>query len=302
MRLIDRGSLVLVALLWGVNFVAAKAALGAFTLWELRVITFGGAALILVLIAVCTRVRLRVDRPADLVGLLVAGAFGIGGFGVFSALALLHTTAGRATICVYTMPIWVVLLARVVLAEPITGRKALSLGLGAGGLAVLAWPLLSSGEWLGPLAALAAAASWALGTVIVKRIAVEAPPITTTTWQLVAATVVSLAGLLLDPRDAPLVLTGAAVTGLLYNMLLGTVAAYLIWFGLLARIPAGTAGIGSLLVPVFGVLASFVLLGEIPTLPDVGGLVLILVAAAIPLVFPDGPRRSAAGPLRPDRA
>ena len=293
MRLVDRGALVLVALLWGVNFVAAKAALGAFTLWELRVVTFGGAALILVIIAVCRRVRLRLKRRADVVRLLIAGAFGIGGFGVFSALALLHTTAGRATICVYTMPIWVVLLARFVLAEPITRSKALSVSLGGVGLAVLAWPLISGGAWLGPLAAVAAAVSWALGTVYLTRSRVDAPPIVITTWQLVAATVVCLVGLFLSPRDTPLVIEGTAILGLLYNILLGTVAAYLIWFGLLRRIPTGAAGIGMLLVPVFGVLASAAFLGEIPTLPDIGGLVLIFSAAAIPLISPESPKGEA---------
>lgn len=290
MKLTDHGSLVLVAFLWGLNFVAAKAALGAFTLWEMRVVSFGGAALILVVIALCMRVPLRLERRADAVRLSIAGLFGIGGFGVFSALALLHTTAGRATIFVYTMPIWVVLLARFVLAEPIARKKVLSLCLGAAGLTVLALPLFAHGEWLGPLAALAAALSWALGTVYLKRTHVDAPPITTTTWQLAAATLVSLTGLLLNPRDMPLVLTGSAVTGVLYNLLLGTVAAYLIWFGLLQRIPAGIAGIGSLLVPAFGVLASFVLLGEVPTLTDIGGLFLILIAAAMPLFNPAPPR------------
>ncbi len=286
MKAADRGALVLVALLWGVNFVAAKAALASFTLWELRVITFGGAAVVLVAIALCTRTRLRIGDPRDLVRLLIAGAFGIGGFGVFSALALLNTTAGRATICVYTMPIWVVLLARFVLREPITARRSASLALGAAGLVILAWPLLGTGDWLGALYALAAAVSWAIGTVYLKRIDVDAPPIATTAWQLVAAAAVSLVGLVLDPRTAPFLLTGSAAAGLAYNALLGTVIAYLIWFGLLQRISAGAAGLGSLLVPLFGVLASAVLLGEIPTAPDLVGLGLILVAAAIPLIAP----------------
>lgn len=284
MRAADRSALIFVALLWGVNFVAAKAALEAFTLWELRVITFGGAAVLLFVVALCTRARLRIGSPRDLIRLLVAGTFGIGGFGLFSALALLHTTAGRATICVYTMPLWVVLLARFVLHEPLTAKRMCSLVLGAVGLAILAWPLLGGGEWLGPLFALAAAVSWAVGTVYLKRIDVDAPPITTTTWQLVAATAVSLVGLVLDPRDSPFEMIGSALVGLAYNALLGTVVAYVIWFGLLQRISAGAAGLGSLLVPLFGVAASFVLLGEIPTIADIAGLVLILTAASIPLV------------------
>ena len=292
MRPLDLGSLVLVALLWGVNFVAGKAGLSAFTLWEFRMITFGGGAIVLILIALCARVPLRLDRGADLLRLLLAGVFGVGGFGVFSAIALTHTTAGRATIGVYTMPIWVVLLAAVALNEPLTRRRILALVLGAAGLTVLALPQFLAGEWIGLLAAIAAAVSWAIGTVYLKRISVDAPPLTTTTWQLVAGSAVCAVGLVLAPRSVPLELTSGALIGAGYNLVFGTVIAYLIWFSLLRRIPAGAAGIGTLLVPAFGVLASFLILGEVPTAADLGGLALIVLAAGIPL-FPAGPRTTA---------
>ncbi len=284
MKLKDFGSLTLVALMWGVNFVAAKVGLSAFTLWEFRVGTFGGGALILLVIALCARVRLRLARRGDLIRLLIAGAFSVGGFGVFSATALIHTTAGRATIGVYTMPIWVVLLASIVLNEPLTRRRILALVLGAAGLTVLALPQLLSGEWIGPLAAVAAAVSWAIGTVYLKWIDIDAPPITTTTWQLVAGGAMCAVGLILAPRQTPIDVTIEAALGLGYNIVFGTVIAYLIWFSLLQRIPAGAAGIGTLLVPAFGVLASFVLLGEIPTTADLAGLALIMLAASTPLI------------------
>ncbi|MEB4615138.1 DMT family transporter, partial [Leucobacter sp. M11] len=296
MKLTDFGALTLVALLWGVNFVAAKVGLTAFTLWEFRVAAFGGGALVLVVIALCTGTSLRLRRRGDTLRLLLAGSLSVGGFGVFSALALLHTTAGRATIGVYTMPIWVVLLASVLLNEPLTRRRILSLALGASGLLVLALPQFLAGEWLGLTCAIAAAVSWALGTVLLKRAAVDAPPITTTAWQLIAGSAVCAVGLVLAPRQEPLILTGDAVLGVLYNLVFGTVIAYLIWFTLLRRIPAGAAGIGTLLVPVFGVLASFALLGEIPTSADLAGLALIVLAAGFPL-FPD--RAASPGPAAP---
>lgn len=293
MKLADRGLLVLVALMWGVNFVAGKNALTAFTPWEFRTITFGGGAAVLAVIAVFTRTRLRIEQPRDLVRLLAAGTFGIGGFGVFSAIALLHTTAGRTTICVYTMPIWVVLFSRFALAEPLTRGRILSMVAGATGLTVLAWPLALAGDWAGPLAAVAAALSWAIGTIALKRAALKAAPLTTTTWQLVAGTILSAIGLVLDPRGAPLDITGDAMLGSLYSLVFGTIAAYLIWFGLLQRIPAGAAGIGTLLVPVFGVLASLILLRETPTIADIIGLALITCAALLPLLKAD-PRHPSA--------
>jgi drug/metabolite transporter (DMT)-like permease len=55
-----------------------------------------------------------------------------------------------------------------------------------------------------------------------------------------------------------------------------------------------TASLGSLLVPVLGVIASTLILGERPTAPDIVGFVLIFSAAACVLLLPDASRASGA--------
>ena len=62
----------------------------------------------------------------------------------------------------------------------------------------------------------------------------------------------------------------------------------------MTRLPAATAGLGTLLVPVVGVLASVLLLGERPTAADLMGFALIFIAALCALG--SGPRRSPASP------
>ena len=52
-----------------------------------------------------------------------------------------------------------------------------------------------------------------------------------------------------------------------YNGLIGMGLAYFLWFEVIDRLPAMTASLGSLLVPVVGVIGSAVLLGERPTSP-----------------------------------
>jgi len=48
--------------------------------------------------------------------------------------------------------------------------------------------------------------------------------------------------------------------------------------------PAVTASLGVLAVPVIGIVASFLILGEIPTAPDMVGFALIFVASACVLL------------------
>ena len=60
-----------------------------------------------------------------------------------------------------------------------------------------------------------------------------------------------------------------------YNGLIGMGLAYFLWFSVIGRLPAMTASLGSLLVPVVGVTASTLILGERPTLPDIVGFAAI---------------------------
>ena len=62
--------------------------------------------------------------------------------------------------------------------------------------------------------------------------------------------------------------------------------AYILWFGLVHRIAASTASLGTLLVPVFGVLGSVVLLNDWPTALDLVGLVLIVSAVLLDQIRP----------------
>ena len=74
---------------------------------------------------------------------------------------------------------------------------------------------------------------------------------------------------------------------ILYVGLFGVGLAHFLWWSIVGRLPTITASLGSLLVPVIGVTASTVLLGERPTVPDIVGFVLIFAAAACVLLQPN---------------
>src|SRR5262249_59111838 len=82
-----------------------------------------------------------------------------------------------------------------------------------------------------------------------------------------------------------------AVLAVLYNGLIGTGFAYILWFAIIARLPTATASLGSLATPVIGVAGSMLMLGERLTIEDIVGFALIFAAAVCVLVQP---RRSAA--------
>lgn len=278
-----RGILVTVAAIWGVNFVSTTFALESFTPWMLRAITYLGGAAILVTIALARGIPLMLSRPRDAVHLAIAGTFGVAGFGALSAIALLNTTAGRTSVCVYLMPIWVALLSRLVLKERFGRSQVIAVVIGLSGLCVLLLPLLQSGLSFGALAATGAGLSWAVGTVYLKWARVPAHQMTITVWQLSVGGLLACIGVLIWHETIPVHVTAHAWWGITYTTIIGTAVAYLLWFGAVSRLPASTAGLGTLLVPAFGIAASIVLLGERPTMTDLGGFLLITIAGFISL-------------------
>lgn len=277
--------LLSVAVLWGVNFVAAKFALQSFGIWTFRTISFGLGAGLLAMAAPLLGASLKVDKPVDRLYLAIAGIFSCAGFGAFSAIALLNASTGRTAICVYTMPIWVTLLSRLVLKEDLTKPRLLSLLLGIVGLTVLLIPLMQAGISYGAFAAIGAAISWAIGTVFLKWAKVKASPLAIAVWQVLAGAVASGVILFAVNEEPWTIVTGSAWAGLIYSTVIGTALAYLLWFQIIQRLPSSTASLGTLLVPVFGVIASFIFLSEIPSIADVIGFCFIFIASIIALKF-----------------
>jgi drug/metabolite transporter (DMT)-like permease len=68
--------------------------------------------------------------------------------------------------------------------------------------------------------------------------------------------------------------------------IVGNGAAYGLWFAVVRRMSATTVTLGTLCVPAIGILSSFLILGEVPTISDMIGFVLILIASVCILLTP----------------
>jgi len=285
----ESGAKVLVVLLafaWGFNWTAVRIALDQIPPWSLRFAGIGIGAATLFAVAYWRRVSLVIPRGQRL-HIMAAGFFNVAAFNILAAFAQMGTATSRVVIVAYSMPIWGTLLARVVLGERLNAVRLLALLLCAAGLAVLVQPLLAGGWPIGVFYSLICALSWAAGTVYVKWAKVDAAPLTIAAWQLLFGWLMVTVGMLAIeglPQLWPISIR--TMTGLFYNGLIGFGIAYLLWFTIITRLPATTASIGSLMVPVVGVVVSTVILGERPTLSDIVGFTLIFAAAACVLLQP----------------
>jgi drug/metabolite transporter (DMT)-like permease len=285
-----RAYLLLAAVIvtWGVNWPILKFGLAYITpLWFAAARALLGAACLFLLMA--ARGRVRLPRRADLGLLLSVGVLQIG-----VNLALVHIAvqlieAGRSVILAYTTPLWVTPLAAVFLGERLSPRKVAGVGLGVAGLAVLFGPsatvFVNPTDLLGNGLPVLAAMISAGAIVHVRSRGRSINAFDLAPWQILAgAAVVLPAALAIE--GLPSVQWSATLAVVpVYNGAFATAFGLWAYVVVMRDLPAVSTAVGSLGVPVVGLLASAVILGE-PLSMDKGlGLALIVAGVLVVTVF-----------------
>ena len=278
---------VLLAFAWGFNWIAAAIALREVSPWSLRFAGAGIGAVILIGAAMVTGHSLKVPR-GEHVHIMVAGFFNVAAFQILSSFAQVSGATTRAIIITYSMPIWTTILSRLVLGEKLTPIRLIAFALCVSGVGILVWPLFAAGFPPSVFYSLGCALSWAFATVYIKWAKVTIEPLANAAWQLMFGFVFIAGGTFLfesHPHLWPV--HGQVIVAVLFIGIIGVGLAHFLWWSIVGRLPAITASIGALLVPVIGVTASALLLGEHLTLPDITGFTMIFVAAACVLLQPN---------------
>jgi drug/metabolite transporter (DMT)-like permease len=282
--------LLLLCLIWGVTWPVVKIALNEIPPFTMRTCSVGLGAATLFMVCLVKGRSFRIPTTRACIHVTVASLLNIAAFTVLSAFAQLATTTSRVSVLAYTMPIWAVVLAWPFLGERPTRMQTVALGLSVVGLAILIYPLTAAGVPLGVLLALTTGLLWAAGTVYLKWAHIDADPMGVSFWQLMIAFVVIAACTV--PFQGGFNLGNAHAEALLATVFAGVVGngvAYGLWFEIVRRLPAATASLGLLSVPVIGIVASTIILGEVPTAADIIGFALIFAASACVLVARPAP-------------
>jgi drug/metabolite transporter (DMT)-like permease len=277
------------ALVWGANWPILKLGVAEIAPLTFRALTLPFAGLGLLAIAKASGESVRVPRAlwpmvATLALVNITGWNGLVLFGVR------EMEAGRSAIIAYTMPVWATLVSLAVLHEPLGRRKAAGLVLGMAGMLVLLGDDLRAIERR-PFAALmilGAAFVWACGTVLLRKFQPKIPQNALTGWMMIAGWVpIALAAPLFDPgwRHALDGLSATAWFAIAYNIAMAGTLAHWAWFTLARALPVAVSSLASLPVPVVGVFAGMLVLGERPGAAEWLALALVL-AALVAVLWP----------------
>ena len=266
----------LAAALWGGLYVVSQLAfadhLPPSALSALR-LAIGLAALIAV-----RRGLPRLGEPRlALLGALVGATLLVQAYGTY------YSGAATGSLLTLLTPVFVALLAPLLLGERSRPAQWAGIGLGVAGAALVIGPA-GAGSPAGDLLLVAASATWAAFTVVGAPLVRARGALAVTTaasaWALplvAAAAVVELAG------GAQFRLTGAGALDLLYLGLGATALGWWAWYRGLERLPAAAAAVPFLLQPIVGVGLSALLFAAPITPLFAAGSVLVglgmLVAA-----------------------
>ncbi|GII99980.1 inner membrane transporter RhtA [Sediminihabitans luteus] len=206
-------------------------------------------------------------------------------FGVFLAamnvafyVGIAHLPLGTAVAIEFLGPVGV---------AAVTGRgwrERVAIVLAAGGVVLLAGVTLESDlpradVLLGLAAVLTAAACWAGYVVLGRRVAVSGSGVTSLAVAMSAGALVFAP--FLAPGSAVVLSDAALLAGVVGVALLSSVVPYVIDQVVLRRLSTATFAVLLALLPASATLVGAVVLGQVPTLGEVAGLVLVSGAIAL---------------------
>ncbi len=272
---------VIVAVVWGVNFVVIHVGLATTPPLLLAALRFA---------LVAGSLAWFVPRPALAWPRLVALglALYVGQFGLLFTAMDVGLSAGLAAVVMQAQAVFTVVAAVALLGER-PGRSQVA------GVAVATCGLLLIGldrggadrqQVLGFVLCLLAGASWAAGNLLARTAGVTQGLGLVVWGSVVAAPVLGVLALWqVGPARLPAALAGIDGAGLLalaYLTVLATVVGFGTWSALMGRYPAAVVAPFTMLVPPVGLAAAWWALGERPSAQAVAGSALVVGGLLLP--------------------
>ena len=269
---------LLVVVIWGANFVIIDAGQE-----DVPPLLF----LALRFVVVCVPAVFFLKPPG--IGwrpLLMIGAFlSLGQFTLLYLALGLGMPPGLASLLLQTQVMFSIVVAALVLHERPTRRQLIGIVIGMLGLTLVVIGHSQAAPWLPLVVTLAAALAWAIGNVLARR-AQASSGLSLVVW---SGLVVPLPAFALSlVVDSPPVVWAAlsnlsvvAILSTVYTAVFASLIGYGIWNSLLARYPTSAVVPFTLLVPVVGIVAAWLVQGEVPATTEfIGGAIMLAGLAA----------------------
>lgn len=290
MTQLSRKDLVLLALLtlfWGLNWPVMKIGVRDFPPLTFRTISMLGGLVVIWLAARAQGASLAIPAGARMTVIRLA----IPNMLIWHSMIIIGVkllSSGRAAILGYTMPAWAVLSGLIFFGDRISRSALVGIALAMSGALLLLSSEFSrlSGQPVGTVLALIAAAGWGFGTVLMKRTQLDMPTISLTFWMLSFTTVIMAMLALIFEYPAIRMPHPIEWAAIIYNSAIIFGFAHVVWFRLARILPPVASSLSVMFIPVLGTFSGAWILGEVPHWQDYVAMLLILGAMSTVLFKP----------------
>lgn len=280
-------SLLLMALIWGVNYTSVKYGTGLIAPLAFNGVRVTVAALSLVIVAQVAAAWFGIEREGwplrrDAVMLFLLGTLGNGLYQILFVEGIARTRASDAALLISASPAFIAIIGRLRGTERISIRGVVGIALSILGMGLVVVGTANGGvsqsaTLLGDSLLLISSLCWSIYTVYLQ-------PYTHRIGGIHLSAVTMLGGMvpLLLVATPSIIATqwaslpGLAWSSLAYSGVFALVIAYLFWYhGVRMLGPTRTAMYGNL-QPIFAVAVAWLVLGETITVWQIGGTVSII--------------------------
>jgi drug/metabolite transporter (DMT)-like permease len=269
--------IISVTLIWGYTWVTMKIAISdipPFLFSSLRLLI---AAIPLFIILITQRKRLFIDKENFKNYLIMSLLMSLGYMAILT-YGLQFVASGKASVLVYTMPIFVVIISHFKLDEKINIYKMIGLIFSLLGLLFILGLGITNSDTkviFGEILILVSAFIWGVANVFSKIKLKNIDVIHMNAWQLmIGALFLFILSLILEPNSS-IEWTQKALLSLLFNGLFSTAFTFVVWFWVLKKINASKASMALMFVPILGIIFGWLQLGENITMSIVFGSLFI---------------------------
>lgn len=301
-------SLGTIYVIWGSTYLAIRIVVREMPPFAAASLRFMVAGLVLLVLSSWRAGERRLPTGRQWRDYGIAGALLLGGGNAGVMWSETRVSSGVAALLVATVPLWIALLDRFRKGgQRWSASLWVGIGLGLLGVAAVARPSSSGGEWAGIVVLQAGALSWTLGVLQAQSIASRLPPLSAAAVEMITGSVVLFltSCVAREPRAHLFTASAAAWSALAYLTIFGSLVAFTAFAYCLNHLPASIVSTYAYVNPVMAVVLGRIFLKE--PLPGslVAGAALIVAAVVLTTrsIRPE-PRRAGAdaGPSGPPHA
>ncbi|HDR7386429.1 DMT family transporter [Bacillus toyonensis] len=275
--------LILASSIWGGMYVVVKVLVSVIPPLELVWLRYLVAIVALLIIGFVTKQKWRIEKRYFLI-IIAIGVIGYAISIVTQETGTMLSSAQMGAVITSSTPAFMVLFAWLLLKERLTVKKGISVCLATIGVIIIVGiGDLNMSSVLGGISLLIAALTWALMSVLVKRLPSDYSQIVVTTYSTLVALIVLTPFVLprLHAIDVSQLTRPTIWGGLLYLGIISTAVAFLLWNRGLQMLNASSGGLFFFFQPVVGTLLGWLILGEKIGVTFWVGSILILIGVLL---------------------